>query len=122
MSVTGSTKMHDVCRPAGLVHCARYAAVSFLHRHPVCAANDTLISVNINEIWCCEECLHVRSRSDLLMKLDECITGLAVTERNVNDRAAEVGGLKISNLGGLTKARRMLPPSVSQLRSTRPDR
>ena len=54
-----------------------------------------------------EECLHVRSRSDLPTKLDECVTGLAVAERIVRDKAAEVVCLKISNLGGLTKARRV---------------
>ena len=54
-----------------------------------------------------EECLHVRSRSDLPAKLDECVTGLAIAERIVRDKSAEVAGLKISNLGGLTKARRV---------------
>ena len=54
-----------------------------------------------------EECLHVRARTDLPMKLDECVTGLSIAERIVNDRAAEVVCLKISNLGGLTKARRV---------------
>jgi len=54
-----------------------------------------------------EECLHVRARCGLPMKLDECVTGLAVAERIVNDRSAEVVCLKISNLGGLTKARRV---------------
>ena len=54
-----------------------------------------------------EECLHVRARTDLPMKLDECVSGLAVAERIVHDRSAEVAGLKLSNLGGLTKARRV---------------
>ncbi len=54
-----------------------------------------------------EECLHVRSRCDLPMKLDECVTSLAMAERIVADRAAEVVCLKISNLGGLSKARRV---------------
>lgn len=54
-----------------------------------------------------EECLHVRARCDLPMKLDECVTGLAVAERIVADRSAEVVCLKISNLGGLSKARRV---------------
>ncbi len=53
------------------------------------------------------ECLYVRSRSDLPVKLDECITGLGIAEHIVADRPAEVAGLKISNLGGLTKARRV---------------
>ena len=54
-----------------------------------------------------EECLHVRSRSDLPMKLDECITGLDMAERAVKDQACEVICLKVSNQGGLTKARRV---------------
>ena len=54
-----------------------------------------------------DECLHVRSRTDLPMKLDECVTGMRMAERIVRDHAAEVVCLKISNLGGLTKARRV---------------
>ena len=54
-----------------------------------------------------EECLHVRSHCDLPMKLDECITDLRMAQRLVIDKAAEVACLKISNLGGLTKARRI---------------
>lgn len=54
-----------------------------------------------------EECLHVRSHCDLPMKLDECITDLRMAQRLVIDKAAEVVCLKISNLGGLTKARRI---------------
>ena len=41
------------------------------------------------------------------MKLDECVTGIDVAGRIVADRSAEVVCLKISNLGGLTKARRV---------------
>ncbi len=40
------------------------------------------------------------------MKLDECVTGTDVVGRIVADRSAEVVCLKISNLGGLTRARR----------------
>jgi L-alanine-DL-glutamate epimerase-like enolase superfamily enzyme len=54
-----------------------------------------------------EECLHVRERTVLPMKLDECVTGLAAAERIIADRSAEVICLKISNLGGLSKARRV---------------
>ncbi|WP_350333546.1 mandelate racemase/muconate lactonizing enzyme family protein [Coralliovum pocilloporae] len=54
-----------------------------------------------------EECLHVRARTDLPMKLDECVTDMRAAQRIVTDRAAEVVCLKISNLGGLTKARRV---------------
>lgn len=54
-----------------------------------------------------DECLQVRARCDLPMKLDECVTGIEVARRIVNDRAAELVCLKISNLGGLSKARRV---------------
>ena len=54
-----------------------------------------------------EECLQVRRRIDLPMKLDECITDIHMAQRVVADRAAEVICLKISNLGGLSKARRV---------------
>lgn len=53
-----------------------------------------------------DECLQVRSRCDHPMKLDECVTGLDVAAHIVADRSAEVVCLKISNLGGLSKARR----------------
>ena len=54
-----------------------------------------------------EECLQLRSRIDLPMKLDECVTGMAMAQRIVADHAAEVVCLKISNLGGISKARRV---------------
>ena len=54
-----------------------------------------------------EECLQVRRRIDHPMKLDECITGMHMAQRVVADRSAEVVCLKISNLGGLSKARRV---------------
>jgi len=54
-----------------------------------------------------DECLHVRRRTDLPMKLDECVTDLKMAQRVVVDQSAEVVCLKISNLGGLTKARRI---------------
>ncbi len=54
-----------------------------------------------------EECLQLRRRIDRPMKLDECITGMHMAQRVINDRAAEVVCLKISNLGGLSKARRV---------------
>ena len=41
------------------------------------------------------------------LKLDECVTGLAMAQRIVADRGAEICCLKISNLGGLSKARRV---------------
>ena len=52
-----------------------------------------------------EECLHVRRRCPLPMKLDECVTDMRAAHRIVEDQAAEVVCLKLSNLGGLSKAR-----------------
>lgn len=54
-----------------------------------------------------DECLQVRRRTTLPMKLDECMTDLASVERAVADRAAEVICLKVSKHGGLTKTRRI---------------
>ncbi len=54
-----------------------------------------------------DECLQVRRRVDLPMKLDECITDFKTAQRVVNDRAAEIICLKISKQGGLSKTRRM---------------
>ena len=61
-----------------------------------------------------DEWLHVRRRTDLPMKLDECVTDLKMAQRVVVDQAAEVVCLKISNLGGLTKARRVRDYVVEQ--------
>ena len=53
-----------------------------------------------------EECLHVRNRSPLPTKLDECITDIKMVQKAIQDQSAEVLCLKLSNQGGLTKARR----------------
>lgn len=53
------------------------------------------------------ECQQVRARTDLPMKLDECVTGIEMAQRIVADHGAELVCLKISNLGGLSKARRV---------------
>lgn len=54
-----------------------------------------------------EECLQVRRRIDLPMKLDECVTGMRAAQQIVADHSADLVCLKISNLGGLSKARRV---------------
>lgn len=54
-----------------------------------------------------EECQQVRRVAEQPLKLDECVTGLAAAQRIVADRGAEICCLKISNLGGLSKARRV---------------
>ena len=54
-----------------------------------------------------EECQQVRAKSDLPMKLDECVTDLQIAQRVVAERAAEAVCLKISKQGGLSKARRL---------------
>ncbi len=54
-----------------------------------------------------DECRQVRRVARQPMKLDECVTGIEVARRIVADRSAEIVCLKISNLGGLSKARRV---------------
>ena len=54
-----------------------------------------------------EECQQVRRVAQQPMKLDECVTGIHMAQRIVADRGAEICCLKISNLGGLSKARRV---------------
>ena len=53
------------------------------------------------------ECQQVRRVAQQPMKLDECVTGLVAAQQIVADRGAEICCLKISNLGGLSKARRV---------------
>ena len=54
-----------------------------------------------------EECQQVRPHLAQPMKLDECVTGMHAAQRIVQDRGAEICCLKISNLGGLAKARKV---------------
>ena len=54
-----------------------------------------------------DECQLVRPHVAQPMKLDECVTGIHAAHRIVQDRGAEICCLKISNLGGLVKARRV---------------
>lgn len=54
-----------------------------------------------------EECQQVRRVATQPMKPDECLTGIGMAQRIVADRGAEVCCLKLSNLGGLFKARRV---------------
>ncbi|MEM6932947.1 MAG: mandelate racemase/muconate lactonizing enzyme family protein [Pseudomonadota bacterium] len=54
-----------------------------------------------------EECQQVRRRTDLPMKLDECIDSWGMVRRVLEDRGAEAVCLKISKQGGLSKARKM---------------
>lgn len=54
-----------------------------------------------------EECQQVRRVAMQPMKLDECVTDLHMAQRIVADKGAEICCLKISNLGGLSKARRV---------------
>lgn len=54
-----------------------------------------------------EECLSVRRRTDHPFVLDESVDDLAVLLRALADRAMDVVNIKISKLGGLTKARQV---------------
>ncbi|MEM1074656.1 MAG: enolase C-terminal domain-like protein [Pseudomonadota bacterium] len=53
------------------------------------------------------ECQQVRRVAEHPMKLDECVTCMAAAQQIVADRGAEICCLKLSNLGGLSKARRV---------------
>ena len=54
-----------------------------------------------------EECQQVRRHVAQPMKLDECVTDMRMAHRIVEDHGAEICCLKISNLGGLSKARKV---------------
>lgn len=60
-----------------------------------------------------EECQQVRPHVAQPMKLDECVTGIDMAQRIVHDKGAEICCLKISNLGGLSKARKVRDYLVS---------
>jgi len=60
-----------------------------------------------------EECLTIRRRTDHPFVLDEVIDGVDVLLRGHADRAMDVVNLKISKLGGLTKARQVRDLCVS---------
>ena len=51
-----------------------------------------------------EDCMNVRKNTDLLIKLDELVTDLTIAEKIVQDRAADVVCIKMSRVGGLSKA------------------
>ena len=54
-----------------------------------------------------DECLAVRKHTNRPFVLDEVIDSLAMVLRTVEDKAADVVNLKISKVGGLTKARQI---------------
>ena len=60
-----------------------------------------------------EECLAVRQHTDRPMVLDEVIDDIMMVIRGYHDRAMDVINLKISKVGGLTKARQIRDLCVS---------
>jgi cis-L-3-hydroxyproline dehydratase len=60
-----------------------------------------------------EECLVVRQRTTLPMVLDECIRDVHSLLRAYGERALEAFNLKISKVGGLTRAKLMRDLAVS---------
>lgn len=60
-----------------------------------------------------EECLAVRQHTDRPMVLDEVIDDVLLVLRGYHDRAMDVINLKISKVGGLTKARQIRDLCVS---------
>jgi L-alanine-DL-glutamate epimerase-like enolase superfamily enzyme len=60
-----------------------------------------------------EECLAVRQHTDRPMVLDESIDDVLLVLRGYQDRAMDVINLKISKVGGITKARQIRDLCVS---------
>lgn len=60
-----------------------------------------------------EECVSIRRRTPLPFVLDENIDGIEVLMRGIADKAFDIINLKISKVGGLTKARQMRDLCVS---------
>ena len=54
-----------------------------------------------------EQCLAVRQHTDRPFVLDEVVDGVDMVVRGIGDRAMDVINLKISKVGGLTKARQI---------------
>ncbi|MGF7161677.1 L-alanine-DL-glutamate epimerase-like enolase superfamily enzyme [Rhodoligotrophos appendicifer] len=61
-----------------------------------------------------EECLSIRRRTPLPFVLDEVIDGIPMLLRGLNDHAMDIINLKISKVGGLTKARQIRDLCVTQ--------
>jgi L-alanine-DL-glutamate epimerase-like enolase superfamily enzyme len=61
-----------------------------------------------------EECLTIRRRTPLPFVLDEVIDGLPMLLRGLQDGAMDIINLKISKVGGLTKARLIRDVCVAQ--------
>src|SRR5690606_39458576 len=60
-----------------------------------------------------EECLAVRQHTNRPFIIDEVVDGLDMVVRAAADRAADVINLKISKVGGLTRARQIRDLCVS---------
>jgi L-alanine-DL-glutamate epimerase-like enolase superfamily enzyme len=60
-----------------------------------------------------EECLSVRQHCPLPFVIDESMDNLHMLTRIMSDRAADVINIKISKVGGLTKARQIRDLAVS---------
>jgi L-alanine-DL-glutamate epimerase-like enolase superfamily enzyme len=61
-----------------------------------------------------EDCMYVRSNTNQSIKLDELVTDQSISERIIQDKAADVACVKMSRIGGLTKARRIRDLFVDQ--------
>src|SRR5690606_19983025 len=61
-----------------------------------------------------EQCLTIRRRTPLPFVLDEVIDGLPMLLRGLQDGAMDIINLKISKVGGLTKARLIRDVCVAQ--------
>jgi L-alanine-DL-glutamate epimerase-like enolase superfamily enzyme len=79
-------------------------------QHEAIRVADAVRDVNVYIEQPCltyEQCLAVREHTNRPFVLDEVIDGLDMVVRAAHDRAADVINLKISKVGGLTKARQI---------------
>lgn len=60
-----------------------------------------------------EECVSVRKMCPLPMVLDECVDDIGVLTKIIHEKTADLINLKISKVGGLTKARAVRDLAVS---------
>jgi L-alanine-DL-glutamate epimerase-like enolase superfamily enzyme len=85
-------------------------------QHEAVRVADAVRSINVYIEQPCrsyEECLVVRRRTPRPFVLDEVIDDLSMVVRGVADQAMDVINLKISKVGGLTKARQIRDLCVS---------
>ncbi len=85
-------------------------------QHAAVRVADAVSSVDVYIEQPClsyEECLAVRRHTDRPFIIDEVVDGIDVVVRGISDQAMDVINLKISKVGGLTRARQIRDLCVS---------